>query len=77
MKTKWIIPDEFWVKEPRHSDTSSDEKCYPYRSTRLCTQASFSVVLAGPREAQREHRTRSFRGMIREHPVFRWGWNCP
>ena len=27
----------FWVKDPRHSETVSDEKCYLYRSMRLNT----------------------------------------
>ena len=25
---------QFWVKEPRHSETDSDGKCYLYRSKR-------------------------------------------
>ena len=35
----------FWVKDPRHSETISDEKCYIYRSTRRDT---IEVVIVLP-----------------------------
>ena len=35
-KKKWSISDDFldWVKKPRYSETISNGKCNPYRSTR-------------------------------------------